>query len=198
MQLSAISSISLTTKNPSVTEFIPCNVAGVEVTVLESEEHNRTAQMTEQVIESGSVINDHVILKPRTVTLRFEQCNILYGKTDIFKGKTVEELASMSTSFSNGAYFEAMRIYAKLENIWTSRKPVNVDTFHNSYVDMILTNLSGIHKAPYKGTIKFTATFTQVNVVKNMKPNIPDKEMKNKTLSKEQKAGTLPSKEVTL
>jgi hypothetical protein len=198
MQISAIQSISLTTKTPSATEFIPCNIGGVNVTVLESETHNRVSQMTEQVIESGSVINDHIILKPQTVTLQFEQCNVLYGKKDAFDGKTREDLATMSVSYVNEAYFEIRKVYNDLVNMWKSRTPVTLDTFHEQYYNMILSNLSGLHKAPYKGTMKFTATFTQLNLIKSDFTNIPDKEMTNKTLSKERKAGTLPYKEVTL
>lgn len=197
MQLSAISTISLSTKQPSIGEFIPCNIAGIEATVLEGEDHTRTSQMTEQVIEGGSVINDHVILKPISVTVRFEQCNILYGKTDVLQVQTQEELANISASYSNGAYFELQRVYFKLEKMWKDKQIVSLDTFHKSYVDMILTSLSGMHRAPYKGTMKFTATFTQVNVVKSQFTSIPDKEMSNRAQSKEKKAGILPSKELS-
>lgn len=198
MQISALSSISLQTKNPSTSEWIPCNVAGVEASVLEGEEHGRVSQMTEQVIEDGSIINDHIILKPLTCTVRFEQCNVLFGKTNVLNVQTQDELSQISTSYSNGAYFELQRVYFKLEKIWKDKQLVTLDTFHKSYVDMVLTNLSGVHRAPYKGTMKFTATFTQLNVVKSQYTAIPDKEMANRTQAKEQKAGILPAKEVTL
>lgn len=196
MQISAISSISLTTKTPSTAEFIPCNIAGIKVTVLEGEDHNRTSQMTEQTIEGGAVINDHVILKPLTITLRFEQCNVLYGETDVLNVNTKEELESVSANFYNGAYFELRQVFYKLEQMWKTKKIVTLDTFHKLYDNMILTSLSGVHRAPYKGTMKFTATFTQANVVQSQFVAIPDKEMKNISQSKEKKDGFVPSKEV--
>jgi len=193
MQLSDLKSISLLTKKPSMMAFFPHDIAGVKVTVLEGEDHEMVSQMTEQVIESGSVINDHVILKPKRVTVMVEQCNVMFGQESTFTGKSRTELETMGKTWTNEAYFEILSVYRKLESMWRSKSLVNLYTFHEFYDNVILTNLSGIHRAPYKGTIKFTAVFTQANFIKSDYTRIPDGEMRNKSQSKEVISGTIPA-----
>ena len=138
--------------------FNPFTVAGVSVSVLEGEEHQRTAQMTEQVCETGRVISDHIILKPRSVTLRFEQSN------------------SGSSSAS-----AVRQVFNAMEAIWTNRTPITLNTLHFPYADMVCTSLSSLHKAPNKWTLKFTASFSQINEVNTGFSAISVKQMANPT-----------------
>jgi hypothetical protein len=132
-------------------------------TVLEGEDHTRTAQLTEQVCETGRVISDHIILKPRQVTLRVEQSN-----TD--KKGTI-------------------RLYAHFEALWKARTPFTLGTTHANLTNMVITSLSAIHKAPFKWTLKFTVTLTQVNLANTKFSEIPEKKMANKAQAAESKSG---------
>jgi hypothetical protein len=139
--------------------------SGIIASVLEGEDHTRTAQLTEQVCETGRVISDHIILKPRQVTLRVEQSN-----TD--KEGTI-------------------RLYNHFEALWKARTPFTLDTTHAMLTNMVITSLSAIHKAPFKWTLKFTVTLTQVNLANTKFSEIPEKKMANKAQAAEYKSGML-------
>ena len=144
-------------------------IAGVSVTVLEGEEHQRTAQMTEQVCETGKIISDHIILKPRVVTLQFEESNV---------------------PVTNSSPADAVtQVFNIMETIWSARTPITLQTLHFTYANMVCTSLSGIHKAPFRLRLKFTATFTQINQVVTGFSSIPASEMGNVAQMKEYTAG---------
>lgn len=147
------------------------DLAGIKVEVLQGEDHSRTAQMTEHVCETGRVISDHIILKPRAVTIKFEETNVPVG------GVSPKD--------------SVKKVYKQLENMWSKREPVKLYTTHFTYENMVLTNLSALHNAPFKWKMNFTATFTQINKANAKFGKIPDGEMANKTQSAEVKTGTL-------
>jgi hypothetical protein len=142
--------------------------SNISANVLEGEEHSRVAQMTEQVCENGRVISDHIILKPRQVVIRIEQSNAIPDGD----GKAA-----------------AIKVYNHLESLWKARTPFDIDTTHASLKNMVVTNLSAIHKAPLKWTLKFTVTLTQVNFANTRFTEIPERRMANKAQAPEQKTG---------
>lgn len=151
--------------------FSFCNLGGVFVEILQGEDHSRTAQMTEHVVETGRVISDHIILKPRMVTIRCEETNVPVS------GESPKDTVR--------------KIYNKLEIMWVKREPVKLYTTHFTYENMVLTNLSSLHNAPFKYKLNFIATFTQINKARISSGVIPDSEMKNKAQSEEVKTGTV-------
>jgi hypothetical protein len=114
-------------------------LAGVRINVRISESHNRTAEVTEQTLESGAVVSEHVILAPKTVTVIYEQTNARNGR------------------------MLAQDAYTALNKIWAARQPVRLVTEHSIYKDMILESLTSLHQAPNLSALQFTATLKQVN-----------------------------------
>ena len=147
------------------------DIAGVKVTVREGETHNRTSQMTEQVCETGRVISDHIILKPRSVTVQVEQSN---------------------TPMTGESGPDAVRrVFAQFEAMWSGRTPTTLVTTHTTYLNMVVTFLSSIHKAPNKWTLKFNLTFTQINEALSNPSAIPLSQITNPSQFVAYKTGTL-------
>lgn len=154
--------------------FAPYDIAGVKVTVLEGEEHTRVSQITEQVVENGSIIADHIIPKPRTVTIRVEQPNISFtGNNDLQ---------------------EAADVLDKLERIWSDRGVVDLYTRHRTLKNMAITNLVATHAAPFNNRLKFVITLTQINEVNTTYSDIPPKQMTNKSQAKTVQSGMVGAK----
>jgi hypothetical protein len=151
--------------------FAPYDIAGVKVTVLEGEEHTRISQVTEQVVETGRVFADHIIQKPRTVTIRVEQPNVSFtGNNDLQ---------------------EAIDVLDKLEAIWSDRGVIDLYTRHRVMRNMTITNLVASHNAPFNGRLKFVITLTQINEVNTTYSDIPTKQMENPSQAKTVQAGMI-------
>ena len=116
-------------------------VAGITVTVKESESHTYTANLTKLALESGSIVTDHMILEPVSVAVSFSATNAGQGRQ------------------------AAKDIFDAFVNLQTTRTLIELVTEHAVYSNMALTSLTPMHSAPYKGTITCTATFEQVNFV---------------------------------
>lgn len=116
-------------------------VAGVPVTVRESESHAYTSTPTELALESGAVVTDHVIVKPETCTVSFAVTNAGEGRS------------------------QAKDAFAALVDMVQSRRLVELVTEHAVYNNMICTSVSPIHQAPYKGALTCSATFQKVYFV---------------------------------
>lgn len=117
-------------------------VAGVEVTCLISENHTLSAQVTQQALESGAIVSDHVIIEPYTVSCTFEVSNAGLGP------------------------MIAKDVYGTFKNMLEQRQPVTLMTEFNVYQNMVLTSMTPVHEAPFKGRLYCTVTLQQVNFVK--------------------------------
>lgn len=111
-----------------------------------SENHRLESEVTQQPLENCAPVTDHVVLKPRTLTLIYEQTNV-----DAYGGGSGAELAQAA--------------WAKCLGYWTTRQPLFVQTFHDSYSNMIIESLTGLHQAPMKGALTFTMQLKQITFV---------------------------------
>ena len=119
-----------------------------------SENHRLESEVTQQPLESGAPVTDHVVLKPRTLTLIYEQTNV-----DAYGGGSGAELAQAA--------------WAKCLGYWTTRQPLFVQTFHDSYSNMIIESLTGLHQAPMKGALTFTMQLKQITFVHLQYVSVP-------------------------
>ena len=117
-------------------------VAGVEVSVLISEAHQLAAQPTKNAIESGALMSDHVIIQPYAVSIVYEASNA-----------------------GNGAMV-AKDVFETFKNMLEARELLELITEHYAYDNMVLTSVSPLHAAPYKGRLQCTATLERVNQIK--------------------------------
>lgn len=112
--------------------------------VKKSETHNLQSTITQQAMEDGSIISEHVIQQPITVSLQFEETN------NTLKGWMIEN----KTTFD------------KLFDIWKNKTVCQIMTEHKMYENMVVNNMPIQHRAPYKGSLSITCEFTQLNFAK--------------------------------
>ncbi|WP_368044255.1 phage baseplate protein [uncultured Bilophila sp.] len=116
-------------------------IAGIQVSVKKSEAHTYTSQATELAMESGATVTDHVILKPVTLAVTVAMTNAGDGAD---------------------AARDAFESFVEMRK---KREPVEVITEHAIYTNMVITNLTPTHSAPYKGALEIGITFQQVSFV---------------------------------
>ena len=116
-------------------------VAGVEVSVMLSEAHSFTATPSSFSLESGSQVCDHVIVNPDEVSIVFSMSNVGSGREN------------------------ARDVFETFKRMLAQRQLVELITEHYVYENMILTSISPMHQAPYKGALNFSIKLQQVNFV---------------------------------
>jgi len=129
-------------------------IAGVPITVLTSETHTYTSEVTQNPLEDGSIITDHIIEKPLTLRV---------------------EIAITNTDQNNKTIFNSF--VQKLKN----RSTLTLNTEHQIYKNMVLTSFTPTHSAPYKGAFTATLVFTQLryyNAVANTNTNTANTSVK--------------------
>lgn len=150
-------------------------IAGVPVTVKESESHAYTSTPTELALESGAVVTDHVILKPET-------CTVAFAVTNAGDGRSMAKDA-----------------FAALVDMLQSRRLVELVTEHAVYSNMVCTSVSPIHQAPYKGSITCSATFQKIYFVELVSAGRAPAQLRkpsNKTAAGQTQAGKVEAKPV--
>lgn len=148
-------------------------VAGVPISVLTGESHTFTANVPKIALESGAQISDHMILEPAQVSVSFSMTNAGAEKQ------------------------RAKDAFDAFKKMMDERKLVEVVTEHHIYTNMVLTSLTPMHSAPYKGALTVTATFQQINFVQLQSAGqSPKKGTKaTKTATAQQKGGNVEPKQ---
>ena len=117
-------------------------MAGVEVSVLVSEAHNLTANATKLSLESGAQVTDHVIVNPDDVSVVFAMTN------------------------AGGGIDAARDVFETFKRMRDERELIELITEHHVYSNMVITSLSPMHQAPYKGALNITLNLQQINFVR--------------------------------
>lgn len=112
--------------------------------VKKSETHDFQSNITQQAMEDGSIIAEHIIQQPITVSVQFEETN------NTLKGWMIEN----KTTFD------------KLYDIWKKKTVCQIMTEHKIYENMVVQSMPIQHKAPYRGSLSITCEFTQLNFAK--------------------------------
>jgi hypothetical protein len=118
-----------------------------------SEAHMRQSVIPEHALEDGSVVSEHVILKPKGLCLVYQQTNA-YGGDSI-----------------------ARQTWEMLNQLWQARQPFEIQTEHELYPNMIFERIGALHQAPYKGGLEFTADLKQINFAKWQLVSVPAKQL---------------------
>jgi hypothetical protein len=119
------------------------DIIGVGVDLRLSEIHTAEAMVTNQPIEDGSIVSDHIILQPETVEIIAEMSN--------FDGNNSQSLGE-----------RAATTWTQFKESLKARTLYDVVTQHELYEDMALESISGEHVAPFKGRMQLKLTFRKV------------------------------------
>jgi hypothetical protein len=127
-------------------------IAQVEVDVSLSEDHVSTCEVTENPVEIGADVTDHVQEKPDTLTIEG-----LVSDTPI-------RLLGNTFGVSDN---RARKTYDILREIKSAKKPITVVTGLRQYTNMILRSLTVPRNAETGQALKFTAEFVEVRLVES-------------------------------
>ena len=113
-----------------------------------SEAHRFMSNVTEQTMEDGSVVSEHVIPQPEQVTLQIEETNNTIG------------------SRFSGGFFGPQQTFEKLVELWENAVPLTVTTQHKQYTDMAIANMPMLHRAPYRNALQISVDLRKLRFSK--------------------------------
>lgn len=113
-----------------------------------SEVHRYMSNVTEQTLEDGSAVNEHVIPQQPQVTLQIEETNNTLG-------------ARLS-----GGFFGPQQTFDKLVELWENSVPLTITTQHKQYTDMVISNMPILHRAPYRNALQISVDLKKLRFAK--------------------------------
>ena len=138
-------------------------LTGIVVDATVSEEHVSTADLTENPVEDGAKVTDHVQLKPSQLTIEGVISDTPLGYAVI--GNIQNLVRSVATLF--GLSSRSTDAFNNLRKLQESRKPFTVITGLKRYTNMIMTDLSVPRTATTGGAIHFRAVMKEIRIVKS-------------------------------
>ena len=134
--------------NNLVNKLTGKNIGRIFADVKISEAHRFMANVTEQTMEDGSVVSEHVILQPEQVTLQIEETNNTFG------------------SRFAGGFYGPQQTFDKLVELWQNAVPLRITTQHKQYQDMVIANMPMLHRAPYRNALQINVDLKKLRFAK--------------------------------
>jgi hypothetical protein len=128
-------------------------IATIDVDVCISESHETQCDITENPVEIGSTITDHVQVKPATLTIE-----------GLVSDTPINYLTGVRNIFSDTL---SKKTYEELVAIQKARQPISVITGLKQYANMILKTLSVPRNADTGKALRFNATFQEILIVES-------------------------------
>jgi hypothetical protein len=171
-----------------------------------SENHVRTADVTENEIEDGSIVSDHIRLRPKSLTMNGQISDfpvsilglgvstddILGASRDFISGSNKNAFKDLGDSFKNqfasskGATSEDLvrradrsprEAWKYLEELWERKVPFSVVTGLQRYENMVISNLSSPRNATDGDSLMFSAELKKIKTVESSDVLIPSVKM---------------------
>jgi len=136
---------------------------GIVVDATISEEHTSSCDLTENPVEDGAKVTDHVQLKPSELTIEGVISDSPLGYAII--GNIQNLVRSVATLFGRSS--RSTDAFNNLRKLQESRKPFTVITGLKRYTNMIMTDLSVPRTATTGGAIHFRAVMKEIRIVKS-------------------------------
>lgn len=111
------------------------------------ERHSFSSSISENVLESGAIVAEHVIQHPVRVSVQFEQTNNSLGSR---YQSEISDFLGFSTVFD------------KLVELWEKKIECTVITQHKKYENMVIESMPIVHRSPYRGAYQVMAEFKQI------------------------------------
>ncbi len=156
------------------------SVGGVEVDATLSEGHNYNALVTENPVEDGSVVTDHIVNLPVVLEMegRFSDtpfgflASLLAGTAGLAATAlgTADIVAGLSTAAVAGLLGESSPGLSKtkfnlLVALQVTREPIEIVTGLTTYSNMAIEALKATRSSADGKSIRFTATFREIKIV---------------------------------
>jgi hypothetical protein len=129
------------------------SIAQIEVDVAVAETHETNCDITENPVEAGANVSDHVFFKPVMLTVE-----------GLVSDTPVKFLAGLTSLFDDN---RSRKTYEELLALQEDREPVDVITGLKQYNNMILKTLTVPRSADTGRALRFTAVFQEVRIVES-------------------------------
>lgn len=173
------------------------------------ETHNRTARVSDNEIEDGSIVSDHVKLDPKSISM---ECLVSETPVSILGlGVSTDDFLGAANDFLDGdkSAFEGLvkntrrtpkEAWTYLNDIMEKRTPFSVVTSLQRYENMIITSLSAPRAAQNGKDLYFNVELRQIQIVESSVTLIPAFKVKGdaaNSASSKGKLGKQATKEAT-
>lgn len=172
-------------KNKKMTQILVKGIDGnyesiLTIDVNTSENHSRTAIVTNNEIENGSIIADHVVVNPQSFTINGIVTNsplkLKNSLASSVGGAASNELGGIAGGLISYATSEALSgsenglslaelAFIQLETIQEQAIPVKVRNNFYIYEDMIITDIQVPRDQSTGESLRFTAKFEKIKTV---------------------------------
>lgn len=127
---------------------INTNIGRIFADVKIAEAHRYMSNVTEQTLEDGSTISEHVIPQPPQITLQIEETNNTLG------------------SRFSGGFYGPQQTFDKLVELWENSVPLTITTQHKKYENMVIQNMPILHRAPYRNALQISIDLKKLTFAK--------------------------------
>jgi len=139
-------------------------IGQISIDATVQQEHKLASEVSDNPVEDGSNIVDHVNLLPFQLTLNgvITDSPIKFGvfSSVVNAGQTIATLFGQTR--------RSIEAYQQLEKLWESRVPLTIITSLKEYKDMIIESLSVPRTAQTGNAIHFTISFRQIKRVNSV------------------------------
>ncbi len=150
-------------------------LGGIVVDATISEEHTHTCEVTDNPVEDGVKIADHVQLNPAQLVINGVITDTPLGfgfigdlsKTAGNVGAGLSIPGATTGDFQGGQGSLSIQAFNKMLDLQKSRQPFTVITGLKRYQNMIMTELSIPRTVQTANAIHFKASFKEVRIVKS-------------------------------
>ena len=133
--------------------------------------HSNSATVTDNPIEDGSSINDHVINQPRVVTLT--------GLVSDYK----YQLFPFNFPFATQDK-PSKKVYDIFQDIYKNKRLIEIDTGLEVYENMIIESMSFPRTSDTQESLEFSLTMKEIIIVSSELTEVPDEFYKDDVKSK--------------
>ena len=133
-------------------------IGKIEILLISSRETTKSASLTKNPIEDGSLVSDHIVRENDQV--------VLTGKISEFSVQN--SILSSALRLENPFKFNSAKlddVYKELVRIFEAREPIDLILPREKFKNMVLTNLRFPESPGSAKVLIFDATFEKANIV---------------------------------
>jgi len=141
------------------------SIGGITIDAVIEDDHERDCEVTENPVEDGANVTDHVHLKPVHLTINgvISDTPIDFG---ILNNLATGNISGLSNSVKSlGGSKRSIEQYNKLVELQKKREPFEVVTGLRVYKNMILKRLQVQRNAQKGQAIHFTAELMEIKII---------------------------------
>lgn len=147
-----------------------------------SENHSRKATVTDNEVEDGVVVSDHIKLSPKSLSITGQISDAPVSILGL--GVSSDDILGAADDFADGdkGAFEGLvknsrrtptEAWKYLEQLWENRTPFSIVTGLQRYENMVITSLSAPRSSKDGNSLMFTGELRQIVIVESATVKIP-------------------------